>query len=141
MTLIRVRNASRLKHYGGSYQIVPVSTTKGCVTGTHVLEAELDVEANKVLVSEESHAIGDLGILDSLNVGFHEDCPQTHVLVLPCNGKRMDTDGTAPLLVTLGLLFLRSRQRGFALSPICRESHTGIGDAGCWTSCSYDVGD
>lgn len=78
LTIALVCASAKLKT---AYQVVPVSTAKGRIARTHVLEAKPNIEAHKVFVSQQSHTIRNSGVLNSLNIGLHENCSQSHTLM------------------------------------------------------------
>ena len=63
------------------YHSIPPAAPKLHPTKPHVLEADLLVEGDERVVREQGDAVGDLAVLDALDVGFQEDESEALVLV------------------------------------------------------------
>jgi len=103
-----------------AYHVVPIPSTKGRLTWSHVIKAKTSVKVLQIIVREQCKSIGDLGILHPLNITFEENTADAHSLVFGSNSERVDADSAANILVTHRLLFVWKRRfvGGTAISMV-----------------------
>jgi hypothetical protein len=102
------------------------------------LETEGFIEGDKVVVGDDSNSIGDLSLPDAVDIRFHQSAANLLALVLRQYSQRVDSNGTAALLMADGLPIFK----GPALvRPVLGKLHGTICHTGPRSTGSNDMSD